>query len=212
MKEKFDFEKIEDFERHISLSIPNYEGLYELFSSIALEYMHPSGTCIDIGCSTGRFLNDLSSHTDGLYIGVDLVDMPSEKNFCFVKRDLISALKDIEKCDLIISMFTLQFLGKHKRKEAISEIKRLVDGGAKLLISEKVFLNDSKLSAIVNKEYYNQKRKFFTDKEILDKDYSLIGKMFCVQDFEIKQELEELGCYEQVWQSYNFKGWFVEKL
>ena len=54
-----------------------------------------------------------------------------------------------------------------------------------------------------------EKREYFKDKEILDKDYQLFGTMFCSESSQIEKELAYLGQYEQVWQSYNFKGWIV---
>lgn len=212
MKEMFDFNNIEDFDKHIRLSIPDYHTLFEIFQAIALQYMPPDGTCIDIGCSTGKFLNTLSSNIPADYVGVDLIDMPGEKDFIYLQNDLVDVLKMYEKCDLIVSMFTLQFLGKYKRKEALDEIRRLVETGSRFLIAEKVFFDSSKLNSVLNKQHYQHKRKFFTDKEILDKDYSLLGNMHCLYNWEIEDELKELGYAEQVWQSYNFKGWLVEPL
>lgn len=212
MKEMFDFNNIEDFDKHIRLSIPDYHTLFQIFQTIALQYMPPDGTCIDIGCSTGKFLNTLSSNISATYVGVDLVDMPSEKNFIYLQDDLVNLLKNHGNCDLIVSMFTLQFLGKYKRKQALTEIQRLVENGSRCLIAEKVFFDCSKLNSAMNTQLYQHKRKFFTDKEILDKDYSLLGNMHCLYNWEIEDELKQLGHVEQVWQSYNFKGWFIEPL
>lgn len=209
MKQMFDFNSIEDFDNHINLSIPDYNTLFKIFQSISLELLPPSGRCVDLGCSTGKFLNNLSKNVNAEFIGIDLVNMPSDKNFQYINDDLVKSLKNIEKTDMIISMFTLQFLGKYKRDEAISEIKRLLDNGSYLLLSEKVYFDDAKLNSILNKEHINYKRKFFTDKEILDKDYSLLGSMYCKYNWEIEKELKYLGKYQQVWQSYNFKGWVV---
>lgn len=211
MHNKFDFQKVEDFDNHINLSIPNYQGLYDVFRAIALEYMPPEGQCVDIGCSTGKFLNDLSASTEGFYVGVDVVEMESEKNFVFLNQDVLTALDKFESPDLIISMFTLQFLGKYKRRAVVKKLKEFIDNGATLLLAEKVFSDTAKLNAIMTKEHYNQKRKHFTDTEILDKDYSLIGKMFCLTNAEITEELKYLGHADQVWQSYNFRGWVVRK-
>lgn len=210
MGKMFNFNDIEDFDKHIQLSIPNYHTLFDIFQAISLEFMPPEGKCIDIGCSTGKFLNELSSKIPAQYIGVDIIDMPNDKNFIYEQNDLVDVLKMHKSCDLIVSMFTLQFLGKYKRKQALKEIKRLIDSGSKLLISEKIYFSCSKLNNVLQRQHYHHKREFFTDKEILDKDYSLLGSMHCLYDWEVINELKELGRAEQVWQSYNFKGWIVE--
>jgi tRNA (cmo5U34)-methyltransferase len=144
-------------------------------------------------------------------VGIDVVEMASEKNFLFLNEDVITALEDFTSVDLIVSMFTLQFLGKYKRRQVVKKLKELIDKGATLLLAEKVFSDTAKLNAIMTKEHYNQKRKHFTDTEILDKDYSLIGKMFCLTNAEITEELKYLGHADQVWQSYNFRGWVVRR-
>lgn len=211
MHKKFNFETVEDFDNHISLSIPNYQGLCDIFHALSLEFMPPTGNCVDIGCSTGSFLNRLSPSIEGNYVGVDLVDMSSEKNFDFQKADVCDFINTLKTVDLMICMFTLQFLGKHKRAFVVEKMSHLIESGATLLIAEKVYSNSSKLHSVFTKEHFNQKRKVFSDTEILDKDYSLMGKMFCVTYDEMMRDLDILGRHEQVWQSYNFHGWIVEK-
>tara|TARA_R110000868_G_scaffold161145_2_gene391114 strand:- start:622 stop:1272 length:651 start_codon:yes stop_codon:yes gene_type:complete len=208
--EPFDFSAIEDFDAHISLSIPNYSGLMDVFTALFLEYMPPKGKCIDIGCSTGSLLNSLCELTEGDYIGVDNVRMAGMTNtFTFKEEDCIDYLKNLESADIIISSFTLQFLGKHKRVQAVNELTRLVKGGATLLVAEKVYYEDAKVNTVMWREHIRQKRKAFTDTEILDKDYSLFGSMFCETQRSLDEELKSIGLTSQVWQSYNFKGFII---
>tara|TARA_R110000868_G_scaffold128833_5_gene337233 strand:+ start:639 stop:1304 length:666 start_codon:yes stop_codon:yes gene_type:complete len=209
MHNKFDFDNVEDFDKHIDLSIPNYQGLHDVFKALFMEYMPPDGICVDIGCSTGHFLNEVSGITNGEYIGSDLVQMSDEYNFNFIQKDCLEVLQDIKNINVILSMFTLQFLGAVNRKKVIQEITRLVSGGAIFLVAEKIYCNNPKVNSVLNREHLRQKRKGFSDTEILDKDYSLFGKMFCLELQEIEQELSSIGILEQVWQSYNFKGWVV---
>ena len=56
-----------------------------------------------------------------------------------------------------------------------------------------------------------EKREHFTDKEILDKDYQMFGTMFCSDSNQIEEEFKLIGECEQVWQSYNFKGWIIHR-
>ena len=62
---------IDDFDRHIELSIPNYSSLTKIFTGIGCEYAQPESTVIDIGCSTGRFLSQMPKADDCDYIGID---------------------------------------------------------------------------------------------------------------------------------------------
>ena len=110
---------------------------------------------------------------------------------------------------MIVSMFFLQFLGKHQRRRVLNIIKPMLDAGAILLISEKVFLNDSRLQQIIHKLHIQEKRKGFTDTEILDKDLKLSVSMYCKTEQELMNELNEIGVVSKVWQSFNFMGFMV---
>jgi DNA-binding MltR family transcriptional regulator len=100
-------------------------------------------------------------------------------------------------------------LGKHQRRRVLNIIKPMLDAGAILLISEKVFLNDSRLQQIIHKLHIQEKRKGFTDTEILDKDLKLSVSMYCKTEQELMNELNEIGVVSKVWQSFNFMGFMV---
>ncbi len=211
IKKVFDFNSIKDFDNHIKLSIPDYSGLIRVFTALYLESMSPDGVCVDVGCSTGKLLNSIPKISGAAYHGCDVVKMCKDDyyDFSFKKEDCVDFLKRFESVDVIFSIFTLQFLGKHKRKKTLVELKRLVGSGAVLLVAEKVYCNNSKVNTVLHREHMREKREHFTDQEILDKDYQLFGTMFCSETRDIEKELQEIGLYEQVWQSYNFKGWVV---
>ena len=78
-----------------------------------------------------------------------------------------------------------------------------------MLIAEKVFLNDSRLQQIIHKLHIQEKRKGFTDTEILDKDLKLSVSMYCKTEQELMNELNEIGVVSKVWQSFNFMGFMV---
>ena len=73
-----------------------------------------------------------------------------------------------------------------------------------------MYLNDPKLQMLVHRMHIREKRKNFTDKEILDKDTRLSISMFCKTEEEITKELEEIGKVSKVWQAYNFMGFVVK--
>jgi tRNA (cmo5U34)-methyltransferase len=203
----FNFESITDFEKHIALSIPNYGGLCDVFRAFTHEYSHPEGSVLDIGCSTGSFLHSLNKHIDINYFGSDIIDIVRYKDFDFIRGDCEDALH-ADNLDVIISMFTLQFLGKHKRARVVSRLKDIVSHGSVLLIAEKCIF-DAKVEGVIKREHLQQKRKGFSDSEILNKDRELFGAMHCLTNSELLQELNSIGKTVQIWQSYNFKGYIV---
>lgn len=217
-KDIFKFENVDNFEKHINLSIPNYGGLVDIFTSFAYEYITPDGIFIDLGCSTGSFLVNLPK-IEAFYMGVDIIDFIDPKytksfeddKLIFIQSDILDFIDSYEyEVDVISLMFTLQFLGNKKRKEVIERLKTFVDNGTTLLISEKVYIDDSQINSILDRNHKVKKREHFTDTEILDKEYQLSGSMFCKSYKDIMKELTSIGKVTQVWQNYNFMGWVIQ--
>ena len=211
---KFDFEKVDDFEKHIELSIPNFLTLDNIFKNIAHEFAQPESVVVDFGCSTGRFLSAMNKTKGCVYKGIDSVDMRQRRNdFEFIhgdcEKDYLDMIED--NVSVLVSMFFLQFLGQSKRQRVLDHFKLLIDAGAALLISEKVYLDDPQLQQSIHRMHIQEKRKGFTDQEILDKDLQLSVSMFCKTESELEYELKNLGKVSKVWQSYNFMGFVVKR-
>tara|TARA_R110000822_G_scaffold240455_1_gene369951 strand:+ start:908 stop:1558 length:651 start_codon:yes stop_codon:yes gene_type:complete len=206
---KFDFSEVVEFDKHIAMSIPNYDGLIDIVTAFFLELMPPTGTCIDIGCSTGSLLNSLSLMTKGTYKGVDLVDFEGDKNFHFEQGDGVDFLAGQSGADIIISLFTLQFLGKNRRKDALREIGRLVDEGGYAVIAEKLYMGDALTNGVFHRRHMMSKRKVFLDGDILDKDEALFGSMYCSDSESAEIEYASIGKATRIWQSYNFAATII---
>lgn len=210
MKPTFDFEGIEDFDNHINLSIPDYNGLCDILRCIVTENTTRGGTVVDLGCSTGKFLHSLPQNGNCNYVGCDEVDIISPEHqhvFEFHQMCGLEYLRSLKDADVVCCTFFLQFLGRAKRCEIMKELLRLNQGGTTILIAEKVFSNSSKLNLALHREHVRKKRQGFTDTEILDKDYDLMGSMFCLSDREMSAQLRPFPVVDTVWQSYNFKAW-----
>ena len=211
---KFDFSNVDDFDNHIKLSIPNFETLDNIFSAITKEYAQPESYVLDLGCSTGRFLHNLDKIEDAEYIGFDVVDFKNRRDgFKYEQLDIENALQKFldENVSILICMFMLQFLGNTKRKRVLSLINEFLKKGTVVLLSEKVYLEDTKIQTLLHRLHIQEKRKNFTDKEILDKDNQLSVSMFCKTQKELEKEIEFFGDSTKVWQSYNFMGYFIKR-
>ena len=57
---KFSFSTIEDFDNHINKSIPNYRDLISDVESLSQYFIEPGTNIVDIGCSTGVFIERLA--------------------------------------------------------------------------------------------------------------------------------------------------------
>tara|TARA_R110000796_G_scaffold152950_1_gene269329 strand:- start:47 stop:688 length:642 start_codon:yes stop_codon:yes gene_type:complete len=211
MKNKpFEFDTIEDFDKHINLSIPSYETLSDVFAGVTCAFAQPESSVVDVGCSTGKFLSELPKANDCNYIGIDKTELKNiHKGFELTIGDVEKVLPNLDNVSVVVSMFTLQFLGKLKRKRVLSQIKEKVLEGAIFLVAEKVYLDDPLIQTLVHKMHIQEKRKSFHDKEILDKDTQLAISMFCKTETELLKELLQIGNVSKVWQSYNFMGFTV---
>ena len=97
-------------------------------------------------------------------------------------------------------------------QRVLEKLRQYIDNkGTQVLLSEKVFLTDSKLQTLIHRLHIQEKRKGFTDAEILDKDNQLSVSMFCKTERELDGELKKIGSPTKVWQSYNFMGYVVNK-
>lgn len=214
IKTKFNFSNVDDFDNHIKLSIPNFFTLDSIFSSITYEYAQPESMVLDLGCSTGRFLHNLTKLPDTEYVGCDLVNFKNRRqSFSYHQLDVEESLKKYlnKNVSCLICMFTLQFLGKSKRQRVLELLNNYIEQGTVLLISEKVFLDNTRLQTLIHRMHIQEKRLHFTDKQILDKDNQLSVSMYCKTEKELEIELKYLGNFTKVWQSYNFMGYTVYK-
>jgi tRNA (cmo5U34)-methyltransferase len=208
----FDFNKITDFDEHISLSIPNYGQLFSIFVELTNIFSEFNTTIVDYGCSTGKLLNTITKKENCEYIGIDNSNLlPESDTVRFIKTDAITYTTNFNKpTSVVICMFFLQFLNKRNRALMLANLKEHLNDGAILLISEKIILDDNSLDNIISRLHIAEKRINFTDKEILDKDRQLLNCMYCKKESELLQELHTLGSVTKVWQSYNFCGYIVK--
>ncbi|MBT8448415.1 MAG: hypothetical protein KJO69_01915 [Gammaproteobacteria bacterium] len=210
----FDFTKIKDFDKHIEMSIPNYDGLANVFRQLANHYSDPSTLVLDIGCSTGKFLGSLERKDDMGLVGIDIVDIVDINNHILYEeneaRDALEDHLDVDIVSVVISMFTLQFMSRNERKDTLEQMRKAVANGAVVLVAEKICMDDATLQTEMLQMHMEEKRKNFTDKQILDKNAELSNSMRCVTEAQLLQELYKIGLPTRVWQSYNFVGYIIK--
>ena len=164
MKNKpFEFDTIENFDKHINLSIPSYETLSDVFTGVACAFAQPESSVVDLGCSTGKFLSELPKANDCNYIGIDKTELKNiHKGFELTIGDVEKVLPNLDNVSVVVSMFTLQFMGKLKRKRVLSHIKEKVLEGAIFLVAEKVYLDDPLIQTLVHRMHIQEKKKIIS--------------------------------------------------
>ena len=214
--DKFSFNTIKDFDTHISKSIPNYVDLSYTVGKMA-SYFIKGNNVVDIGCSTGKLLDSLSSAFAAKYYGYDISQnlIGSEcnnKNVVFIVNDVTTAGFP-DNTDLFLSLFTLQFTKPDNRQQIIKRMYDALNDTGALIISEKCYENNGFVQDLYTFTYYDYKREAFTPEEIFNKQHDLRSIMRPFSPEENKRILYSAGfkTIETFWQSLNFRAWVCIK-
>lgn len=219
--DEFSFKTIENFDEHINISIPNYSFLANHCRQYSDYFIRERTNVVDLGCSSGKFLNSLNHIPSVGYYGYDVAENlflePASSNVHFEAKDLVELTDNtlhhgppsdsfVDDISFAISLFTLQFLPPIKRHDTIRAIsEKMVKGGA-FISCEKIYSGNSKLQDITNSIYYEFKSKSFTGDQILSKEQDL-RKIMTPQT--LSQSMKQLECIGQpnvFFMSYNFVG------
>lgn len=207
----FDFNKIKDFDTHIDKSIPNYTELSDMVVSLTHHLIGRGGVIQDLGCSTGALLIKMAEKISNVsFVGVDLADnlfIPHDK-VTYIKKDVT---KFIPQADIIILMFTLQFLRKEKRAELLKIIKQK-NPNVVMIVTEKTYMESGDTQEMFTFSYYDYKEKSFSAEELLEKQKSIRTIMKLLTEKENIEMFYNAGftSVTRFWQSFQFIGWIVK--
>ena len=142
----------EDFDNHVSASVPGYEWFHEYIVKMAGFYIEDDDAILDIGCSTGTLLRDIKRslrNRDFYMTGVDksssMIDI-AKSNVHDIKANFFTGdileFFDITdpsvKLSFITIVLTLQFLSYEDRFNVLKTCySRLKDGGAVVVVEKK---------------------------------------------------------------------------
>jgi tRNA (cmo5U34)-methyltransferase len=211
--ETFSFDTIDNFDEHIAQSIPNYHTLTEAICDLSTYFMTEDTQVIDLGCSTGKLLEQLPHR--GKKIGIDIADnlLPESHDGTFYIRKDLRAFESFAKSSLILSVFTLQFMPYEDRPNILSTIyESLVEGGA-FIWAEKVREESGELEQVIHGAHYDFKRKAFSADEILNKERDLrpIMKVNSSMRNQILADNAGFTVGTMFWKFFNFEAWLYIK-
>lgn len=213
--EEFSFKTVKDFDNHINLSIPNYSFLTEQCRKYANYFIRDYTNVIDIGCSSGKFLNELERKEKVNYYGYDvasnLFDDKKIDNVKLINADLLDVTNDVglsypDDISFAISLFTLQFLPPTKRLDVINKIKTKMIPGSAFVSCEKIEMTNAKIQHITDDLYHEFKNKSFSGDEILSKAVDLRKIMTPLPLEESVRQLSQIGKVDIFFMSYSFVG------
>jgi tRNA (cmo5U34)-methyltransferase len=182
---KFNGSMVEHFEEHVSKSVPLYKEGHELIAKLSDYFVKDDSVCYELGSSAGTLTHKLAKHHEfrdakfiGLEIEQDMVKKANElyksPNLSFICDDMNTV--NLEKSDLIVSYYTIQFIHPKLRQQLIDKIYESLNWGGAFILYEKVRANDARFQDIISNLYMEYKLdQGYQPKEIIAKAKSLKG-------------------------------------
>jgi tRNA (cmo5U34)-methyltransferase len=215
-KVKFNFDTISNFDGHISASIKGYDLLDSLVLNICSFFAKKETTIIDLGCASGRIISRLAEiYPDNQCTGYDITD----HNFVagtrakLVKQDITASDFYIPAANIILSVFTMQFINFTDRLYVLQKVFASLQKGGVFIFCEKTTNETGIFQEVFTFANYDYKKSSFTPGQILDKEKDLRRIMSCFPSKTNKKWLRLAGFRHVTpfFQSLNFKGWLCMK-
>lgn len=182
---KFNGEMVENFEDHVSKSVPLYHEGHKLIENLSDYFIKDDSLCYELGSSTGTLLQKIAkknSFRNSKFIGIEIEeDMVKKANKLYKYPNLTFINDDIntfsyEKSDMIISYYTIQFIHPKHRQKLFDKIYQTLHWGGAFILYEKVRANDARFQDIMTNLYTEYKLDIgYSADEIISKTKSLKG-------------------------------------
>ena len=214
-----------NFVDHILRSVPFYKNGHEIIMKSSDFFLKNGSVCYDIGSSTAELLINLSKFTNKKvkFIGLDsenkmvnfskkLIKKKKIKNILIKQADILKY--KLDKADLIISYYTMQFIEPKFRQFFLNKIYKSLNWGGGFFVFEKIRGNDARFQDILTSLYHEFKENNgFSIKEIDTKAKSLRGVLEPFSDLGNIGLIKRAGFtdIQPVFQYLNFKGYMCIK-
>ena len=206
--DKFDFNTIKDFDKHIQKSIPNYDILLNSILSISDYFITKDTIIYDLGCSTGNLLKKITYPNKKIgYDNAEIMPTKRNENILFLETDLNNPF-DINNACIVYSIFTMQFLNRMNREQYCKTIYEGLNIGGAFILCEKIYQENGLIQEVLSFSHYDYKCSHFSEEEVIKKERDL---RYIMKPNTLKQNiqlLESVGFkfITSFWQSYNFIG------
>ena len=212
---KFSFDTVKDFDNHINNSIKGYDLLDYLILNLCSFFTKEETIVIDLGCTTGRLIDKINKKYNSKCIGYDIIDTQfiKETNCELIKEDITNIDFNLPKSNIILSVFTLQFIDINKRIDVLKKVYNSLTINGAFIFCEKEICNDGVIQESFTFSNYDNKKQSFTAEEILSKEVDLrklMNNLNSNQNIELLK-LAGFNIIEPFFQSLNFKGYICRK-
>jgi tRNA (cmo5U34)-methyltransferase len=212
---KFSFDSVKNFDNHINNSIKGYDLLDYLIINLCSFFIKEETLIIDLGCTTGRLLDKINKKFNTDCIGYDIIDNQflNDTNCKLIKEDITSNNFIIPNANIILSVFTLQFININKRIDILNKVYQSLNINGIFIFCEKEICNDGIIQECFTFSNYDNKKNYFTAEEILSKEVDLRKIMNSLNSNQNIKLLRDAGfnMIEPFFQSLNFKGYICRK-
>ena len=222
---EFDSQVTEVFDDMLKRSIPGFDVMREITTSIAAKFAISETYILDLGCSKGGAIAKLVEVLDESYKfrGIEISEpmrLEAQKRFKDSKSRVEIIDMDLrinfprDPTSVVLSVLTLQFISIEYRQKIVKQVYDcLIPGGAFILV-EKVLGSDAVINEILVKEYYDLKGKNgYTEEQINTKRRALEGILVPVTSKWNEEILAKSGfqSVDSFWRNLNFVGWVAIK-
>lgn len=216
-KWEFNKEVTDVFDEMLERSIPDYSGMRETTTELAVQFAQPGSYVVDLGCSRGAALKPLYSVLgDSVsYAGIEISEpmrdaAVTEIPFAdILSTDLRHDYPDLD-ASVVLSVLTLQFIPIEYRQKITQNVYDSLRPGGAFLLVEKILGRDSFTNELFIETYLKRKgANGYTQEQINRKRESLEGVLVPVNDVW-NEDLLKLAGFKHVecyWRHLNFAAW-----
>ena len=176
----------ENFDSHVSRSVPQYRQGHEIIVSLSDFFIRPGSRVYELGCSTAELIKQIAeanSDRNVSFIGLEvepaMVEAAKQKTADLPgveirEADILEV--ELEPADLIVSYYTIQFVQPRVRQLLFDKIYNSLNWGGGFLLFEKVRASDARFQDMMSSLYVDFKlQQGFSEQEIVNKSRSLKG-------------------------------------
>lgn len=224
---EFDDDVANEFDKHVTQSIPNYQQVQHHITKIADWFLSDGQreTVYDLGCATGttikRLIETRERSEPVRYVGIDearpMLKQAEEKVGSYDTVRLVEENLAVDpqfpNASLIISLFSLSFLDEENRRELLEAAYRDLKSGGALVFVEKTYPEHARFQAMYREHYFDYKQQHFDAGEVIGKAKSLRGQLRPLSRDDYRRMLSEAGFdeVEPFYQNYMWWGIIARK-
>jgi tRNA (cmo5U34)-methyltransferase len=210
------------FEDMLERSIPQYPVMRETVAELAVRFVQPNSTVVDLGTSQGEMIARLVPKLpECRFVGVEISEPMRQaaiarfqgQSVDILPLDLRTAYPDVQ-ASVTLAVLTLQFTPLEYRPHIVRRVFEHTQPGGAFILVEKVLGNHARIDEAMVKHYLSLKaNNGYSQEAIQRKRLSLEGVLVPLSARWNEELLRNAG-FEQVdcfWRWMNFAGWVALK-